>query len=296
MLDLHRLRVLHHFASHGSIVATASALGYSASAVSQQLATLEREVGASLLDRTARSAALTDAGHRLARHAAAILAAVEAAEGDLAATVGRPTGRIELCAVPSAAVHFAPALARLRGDHPELEVVVRQAGPAEAVARLRGRDADLAIVDSWSAAPPPNDVVREPLLEDRLVLLVPEAHPLARAEVIDLSRTAAEPWICAPVGEASRVAFDRVMGGAGIEPSNRWEFQGLATMVALVAHGVGIALVPALAVPDPPPDGVRVRVLESLPSRSVDALVRSSAQRRPALRAALSALREATPG
>src|SRR5690606_26679740 len=113
-------------------------------------------------------------------------------------------------AVPSAAVHFAPALAALRLIYPELEVVVRQAGPAASLARLRERDADLAILDSWTDVPPPPGVVREHLLDDPLVLLVPREHRLADPdEPVDLRGTDRERWICAPMGEGSRGAFDR---------------------------------------------------------------------------------------
>src|ERR1700759_2022932 len=112
MLDLHRLRLLQEFAARGSIARTAAVLGYTPSAVSQQLAALEREAGTALLDRTARSAGLTDAGRRLARHAERILAMVEEAEADLSAHADEPSGRVVVTAFPSAAVAFAPALAR----------------------------------------------------------------------------------------------------------------------------------------------------------------------------------------
>src|SRR3954468_13703983 len=111
MLDVRRLRLLREFAERGSIAATAKALGYTASAVSQQLAVLEREIGTALLDRTARSAELTDAGRRLAGHAERILAMVEEAETDLSAEATEPAGRVVATAFPSAAVAFAPALA-----------------------------------------------------------------------------------------------------------------------------------------------------------------------------------------
>jgi DNA-binding transcriptional LysR family regulator len=112
MLDIRRLRMLHEFAARGSIARTAEALGYTPSAVSQQLAVLEKEAGTPLLDRTARSAGLTDAGKRLAIHAERILAMVEAAEADLSAQAAQPSGRVVVTAFPSAAVAFAPALAR----------------------------------------------------------------------------------------------------------------------------------------------------------------------------------------
>ena len=106
MLDSHRLRLLKEFAERGTIVAAAAALGYTPSAVSQQLAALEREAGVALLDRTARAAELTDAGRRLAAHAERILAMIEEAESDLAAP--EPAGLVTIAAFPTAAVAFAP--------------------------------------------------------------------------------------------------------------------------------------------------------------------------------------------
>src|SRR5437764_3324362 len=131
MLDLHRLRLLKEFADRGTIAATAAALGYTPSAVSQQLAALERETGDTLLDRAARSAGLTDAGQRLAVHAEIILAQVEAAEADLAAQAREPAGRVTVAAFPTAAVAFAPALARSMRAHPALTLLLQQAAPAE---------------------------------------------------------------------------------------------------------------------------------------------------------------------
>src|SRR6202035_3995764 len=118
MLDLRRLRLLKEFAERGTITAPAAPLAYTPSAVSQQLAALEREAGTALLDRTARSAGLTDAGRRLARHTERILAMVEEAEADLSAHAAEPSGRVVVTAFPSAAVAFAPALARSLRAHP----------------------------------------------------------------------------------------------------------------------------------------------------------------------------------
>lgn len=297
MLDLHRLRLLHHFSVHGSIANTAAALGYSASAVSQQLATLEREAGAALLDRTARSAVLTDVGHVLARHAADVLERVEVAEADLAAHAGRAVGRVDICAVPTAAVKLAPTLAALHLDEPAIELVVRQAGPAEALARLRSREADVAVIDAWTAAPSPDGLRHERLLRDPLVLAVPAAHPLADPRrAVDLGRASDERWICAPSSEPSRAAFDALMSANQVAATDLWEFEGLATIVALVGHGVGLAVVPALAVSSPPPEGVVVRRLPDAPARWIEAVTREASRHRPATAVTLDKLRDATAG
>ncbi len=296
MLDLHRLQLLHHFAQQGSIAATAEALGYSPSAVSQQLSTLERETGVALLDRTARSAELTVLGGRLAAHAARILEAVEQAEVDLAAHTGVPTGPVRIAAVPSAAVAFAPSLAALRATHPGLEVVVRQAPPQDALARLRARDADVAVIDDHgtTSARTVARLHRETLLEDPLALVTDSRHPLTE-EVgpVNLAEAAPGPWICAPVGEPSRSAFDAVMDAAGVRPGTVWEFEGLATIATLVGDGVGIAILPELALSAPHRERVAIHALPRRASRSIVVLTRTSSRMRPSIEVTLAALRTA---
>ena len=132
MLELRRLRLLAEFARRGSIAATAAALGYTPSAVSQQLAALEREAHVPLLDRTARSAELTDAGRRLAGRAEEILSLVETAEAELSAQADTPMGRVVVTAFPTAAVAFAPAGGRAQ-DRPRS----RAATPAAAALQRR---------------------------------------------------------------------------------------------------------------------------------------------------------------
>src|SRR5450755_1204738 len=141
MLDTHRLRLLKEFAERGTIVAAATALGYTPSAVSQQLATLEREAGVALLDRTARAAELTDAGRRLATHAERILALVEQAEADLSDS--EPSGRVAVAAFPTAAVAFAPALTRCVRAYPGLTFVLRQPLRGEALRQVRTGEVDV---------------------------------------------------------------------------------------------------------------------------------------------------------
>src|SRR5450432_3998455 len=142
MLDLRRLRLLQEFSARGSIAKTAAVLGYTPSAVSQQLAALEREAGTALLDRTARRAELTDAGRRLAGHAERILAMVEEADTE-------PAGRVVATAFPTAAVAFAPALARSLRAHPRLTLVLRQTLAGEGLRQVRSGEVDVAIVDDW---------------------------------------------------------------------------------------------------------------------------------------------------
>src|SRR5215472_4619801 len=203
MLEVHRLRLLLEFAERGTIAAAAGALGYTPSAVSQQLAALERETGAALLDRTARTAELTEAGQRLAARAAEILAMIEEAEADLAAP--EPAGRVIISAFPTAAVAFAPALTRAARAHPGLGLLLRQTQSGQEVLRLvRAGQVDVAIVDDWTgrfAAGQP--AIRfYPLITDPLVLVVPRSHWAAsQHEPVALDKLRDEPWLAPPAGE-----------------------------------------------------------------------------------------------
>jgi DNA-binding transcriptional LysR family regulator len=300
MLDARRLRLLSEFAERGSIAATAAALGYTPSAVSQQLTALEREAGAVLLDRTARSAELTDAGWRLVGHARRILAMIEAAEADLSAREQEPQGRVVVTAFPTAAAAFAPALAHSLRVHPGLTLLLRQTQRAEGLRPVRSGEADIALVDDWSGRLPGQQPQNQQgllafhrLLRDPLVLVVPRAHPVAGRPRIQMRALREEAWMVTPEGEPSRQAVDRLFANAGGAPPVSWEFEGLGTILSLVAQGIGIAAVPRLALAA---GAGRVAVRElpgAVPARDVYAVVRASSVRRPATSAALAALHAA---
>ncbi|GAA1265409.1 LysR family transcriptional regulator [Planotetraspora silvatica] len=292
MLDLRRLILICEFARRGSIAATASSLGYSASAVSQQLAALEREAGAALLDRTSRSAELTDAGWRLVDHAQRILAMVETAESDLSAHTATPSGRVVVTAFPTAAVAFAPALARSLRRHRELSLRLRQSRSGRGMREVESGEVDIALIDDWWGRVRRDTSVRTfPLLVDPLVLVVPRRHPMADPEVpIDLAALREEPWMATPEGEPSRTAVDRLLAAAGGAAPVAWEFEGLGTILSLVARGIGIAAVPALALAA----GVRGVAVRDLPGepieRHVYAVARESSVHRPSVAATLRAI------
>jgi DNA-binding transcriptional LysR family regulator len=301
MLDTHRLRLLREFAERGTIAATAAALGYTPSAVSQQLAALERESGAVLLDRTARTAELTDAGRRLVEHAERILAMVEAAEADLSSA--GPTGRVTVTAFPTAAVAFGPALVRRVRAHPGLSLLLRETDREEGLRLVRSGEVDVALIADWSGRltrPGPGQASRDEetgvlrfyrLLRDPVVLVLPRGHPFADpAKPVDLDELADEPWLAAPIGEPSRQAVDRLLVGAGGMPPAPWEFEGLSTILSLVARGIGIAALPRLTLAA----GDRRVAVRELPgtaqARDVCAVARASSVRRPSVAVILSAL------
>jgi len=309
--------MLHEFAARGSIARTAEALGYTPSAVSQQLAVLEREAGTPLLDRTARSAGLTAAGRRLAVHAERILAMVEEAESDLSAQAAQPSGRVVVTAFPSAAVAFAPALARSLRAHPKLSLLLREADPAEGLQLVRSGEVEAAIVDDWTGrlaalvASPPGLASMDGdspgtdhgqgvlsyyhLVRDPLVLVVARDHPAANPDLpVDLRALRNEPWLAAPSGEPSRQATDRLLAAVGLTPPVPSEFEGLGTVANLVARGLGIAIMPRLAV------GAYERrlVVRELPAgldlaRDVFAVARTASVARPSVAVIVSALRGA---
>ncbi len=297
MLDLHRLRLLQEFAARGSIARTAAVLGYTPSAVSQQLAALEREAGTALLDRSARRAELTDAGRRLAVHAERILAMVEEAETDLSAEAEEPAGRVVATAFPSAAVAFAPALARSLRAHPKLTLVLRQTGAGEGLRQVRSGEVDVAIVDDWTARLAEevdgSILTCYHLIRDPLVLVLPRTHPAATGPV-DLRALRHEPWLAAPAGEPSRLAVDRLLAAVGVTPPVLSEFEGMATITSLASRGIGIAILPRLAVAA----AERRVTVRDLPlgldlARDVYAVARTASTRRPSVAVIVTALRAA---
>jgi DNA-binding transcriptional LysR family regulator len=293
MLDVRRLRLLREFAERGSIAATAKALGYTASAVSQQLAVLEREVGATLLDRTARSAELTDAGRRLVGHAERILRMIEFAEADMAEP--EPSGHVVLTAFPTAAVAFAPALAHSLRRHSALTFQLRQTS-GDGLPQVRSGEVDVALIDDWTGRLPTRgggSLRFTLLMHDPVVLVVPADHWAADPAVrLDLRRLREEPWMAAPPGEPSREAFDRLLADVGGAPSVPWEFEGLGTILGLVARGVGVAAIPGLALTVGVP-GIAVRRLPRSMTRYVYAVVRTASVRRPSVAVTVAALRSA---
>jgi DNA-binding transcriptional LysR family regulator len=301
MLDLHRLRLLQEFAARGSIARTAAVLGYTPSAVSQQLAALEREAGTALLDRSARRAELTDAGRRLAAHAERILAMVEEAETDLSAGAQEPAGRVVATAFASAAVAFAPALARSLRAHPNLTLVLRQSAAREGLRQVRSGEVDVAIVDDWTSRLAEeiemggSILTCYPLTRDQLVLVVPRAHAAADpAEPVDLRALRHESWLAAPAGEPSRQAVDRLLAAVGVAPPVLSEFEGMSTIVSLVARGLGIAILPRMAVAA----AERRVAVRDLPhgldlAREIHAVARTASVRRPSVAVIVTALRAA---
>ncbi|MDI5977000.1 LysR family transcriptional regulator [Amycolatopsis magusensis] len=284
MLNLERLRVLRAVSTTGSVSGAAAHLHVTTSAVSQQLARLEREVGQPLLERNGRGIRLTDAAALLAAHADRLLAQVERVEADLARHRGAVAGALSMAAFATAARGLLPgALRALRTDHPGLRVRLDEREPPEAISGLCRGDVDVAVVQDWPESPLelPEGLSRETLLDDPLDLAVPADHE-PRAKLAD------EEWITWTNGQLCHDWLSRTLG----EPRIVHTASEHSTQLALVAAGLGVALLPRLG-RDHVPDGVRVVPIDPAPTRQVHALWRTSAARRPAIRATVLALRHA---
>ena len=276
--DVQRLRTFALVVDLGSISAAASVLGYTQSAVSQQLAALEREVGAALVDRSQRPLRATRAGVTLRPHVERVLAALGGAEAAVEDLRG-DTSRVRLAAFPSALSSFVPTAVRdLRRTDAELVVQVLQLETLEAVERLRSGDADIAVVHHMPgvAVPETAGLQRRALLVDDLYVVVPEGHRLARRDAVSLTDLEAEPLILprrdTPAGRF-RSLVEHLCAQAGFAPRVAYELDDLPAVQAFVAAGIAIVPMHGLTLATVPP-GVTARPLAERPagSRTVEAL------------------------
>jgi DNA-binding transcriptional LysR family regulator len=292
-LDVKRLRVLRELAERGTVAATAEALSFTPSAVSQQLSALEREAGVPLLEREGRRLALTDAGRTLVAHADAVLAQLERAEADLRADAETVTGTLRVAAFSSFARSLLPAVtAAVLRDHPRLDLHVRDAEPQDSVPLLRLGELDVVVAQRFPYVPrdfgPAFHVVD--LFDDPLHLATGPGHHDAPARFAGL---AGRPWVAGHPGTSCHEVVVHACHAAGHEPRIVGFSNDFAVVAALVAQGVGIALIPEIAHDQAPPE-VELRPLDPPLSRQVLAVVRAGAQERPAVAAFLAQLRAAS--
>src|SRR5215471_7256066 len=286
MLNLERLRVLQAVARHGSVTAAAAELHVTTSAVSQQLTKLERESGTALVERSGRGIRLTDAAQLLAGHASAILSMAEQAQADVDARAKAVARRLMLASLPTTTRRLAaPALRQLAAAHPALHVELAEADSSESIPALVQVAADVVIAHDWSNAP----------------LAVPAAHPLARQAAgardgaVPLAQLGAGPWICGSPGTSCHDWLTFTLRSARLEPRFAHTADEHATQLSLVAAGLGIAVMPRLG-RGQVPAGVRLIAVRPALRRNIYALWRTTAARRPAIGAVVSALREAAAG
>jgi DNA-binding transcriptional LysR family regulator len=296
MLDVKRLRVLREVAARGSFSAAAAALSYTQSAVSQQIATLEREAGTRLVERSARGVRLTDAGTALVAHTEAILARLAAAERELEAIAGLRGGTLRLVGFPSAAASVLPiAVARFRERHPGVELTLEPREPDEALAVLKAGDADVALTVEAPFDPVPTEgLVTRHVLDDRMFVALPAGHPLAGRARVRLEELAGEAWI---QGTAQATCPDtrillRACAAAGFEPRVAFQSDDYGAIQGFIAAGVGVALIPDLGLVSVRDDIAIRPVTGAAPYRRVIAATIGGGSRGPAAEAMLGILEE----
>jgi len=289
------MRVLREVAARGSFSAAASALSFTQSAVSQHIAALEREAGTQLVERGARGIRLTEAGRALVAHADAILARLEDAEQELAAIAGLRGGRLRLGSFPSAGATLAPAaVARFHALHPQVDLSMVEAEPSDLLPRLRGGELDLALVYDYVDVgdDPQHDLERTHLLDDPVEVVLPRGHRLASRARVRLAELADEPWVSGTNPGSCHRMLMRACTQAGFEPRIAFQTDDCLTSQSLVAAGVGLSLLPELALSSVNPD-VEIRSLEPrAPERRIFAVRLAEVYRSPASGAMLAILVE----
>lgn len=294
MLDVRRMQVLRAVVTSGSVTAAATNLGYTPSAISQQVAALEKQAGVTLLERVGRGVQPTAAGRLLTEYAAVISKHVAEAETALADLRAGRTGRLVIRYFATAgAALVPPALARFRDKHPGVQVDLKLFDPGDALPEVEQGRADLAIVVNK------RERLREGirlihLVDDPYCAVLPKGHPLAAKRVLDLADVADEPWVGNeyPPGPCLQVLLN-ACAAAGFSPNFVVESEDYATAQGFVAAGLGISLIPRMGLGSRNPAVVVRRVRNPEPVREIYAAVRETSMSQPALRGLLEALRDA---
>ncbi|MHB1171853.1 MAG: LysR family transcriptional regulator, partial [Lacisediminihabitans sp.] len=284
-LDLQSVRIVRAIAETGTITGAARALGYSQPAISQHLQRAETRLSLPLVTRVGRSIRLTEAGQVLARHALAITSALDAASGDLADLAGLRTGTVRLAAFPTASSTIIPRLlASMADTHPGIQISYIEAQPPEAVALLREGSIDLAVTFSYlgDRADPhresANGLSLETLFDEEMVVVVPASHSLAGDDVIDVATLAGDRWIAGcPRCRGHLLAVCEV---AGFDPLITFETDNASAVLNMVASGLGVAMLPRLALATATlPAGAVIRPHAPQSTRSIHLLARSEERR-----------------
>jgi DNA-binding transcriptional LysR family regulator len=294
MLDVHRLRLLRELARQGTIAAAARSCSLTPSAVSQQLGLLQREVGTPLFFRDGRRLVLTEAATVLVEHTEQVLADLERARASVAALTSTVRGVLRLASFPTAARALAAeAIARCRADHPDLRVRLSELETADAVEAVRRGHLEIALVYEYSLLPR----VREPgvrfekLLTEPLLLALPAGLPVGDGP-FPLASLAEQPWIAANQDDALHAMLERACAAAGFEPRLDFISSDYTVIFALVRSGLGVSILPRLALEPTYPD-IELREIADLSlSRTISAAFRAGSRRDPRIATVLDALHE----
>jgi molybdate transport repressor ModE-like protein len=293
MLDVKRMRILKEVADRGSFSAAAEALSYTQSAVSQQIAALEREAGTQLVTRGSRGIRLTEAGEALVRHADAILTRLADAEAELEAIAGLRGGRLRLAAFPTVGATLMPlAIATFRQRHPDIELTVRQLEPEDSLPLLKCGELDIALTIEPNTNVENDGLDITFLLDDPMFAALPTDHKLANKSRVRLKDLAEEAWIGTTDACSCGTLVRNHCIRMGFDPQITFESDDYLAIQGLVAAGVGVALIPTLALTTVRDDIVIRDLANEAPVRKIAAATLPGAQRSPAARAMLDVLGE----
>ena len=293
MIDLASLVALRTVDTHGSVVAAADALGFTPSAVSQQVKRLERQVGVPLLERIGRGVMLTHAGRHLVDEGSRLLADMESLESGLHEQATTVAGRLRLTAFSTAMRGMvAPVAGELRTVHPELALTLSEREPWDTVDLVSTGHSEIGVVHSWGDVPLsiPDHLVTTELHRDIADVIAHRDHPLAQLAKVTPHDLVAEDWIATPEGTICRQWLNRMYAGTGHLPRIAHVSMEFDSHLALVRAGLGIALIPRMGRAALGGDLVAVRVVDPVPTREILALHRRTMAASPAVTAVLTAL------
>ncbi|MFI8634130.1 LysR family transcriptional regulator [Microbacterium sp. NPDC077663] len=297
MIDLEAVVSLRSVATEGSVAAAANALGYTPSAVSQQIKRLERDTGVALLERVGRGVVLTEAATRLVVSATPILADLERVRADLhgGADPGRVSGEIHIAAFSTVVRGvMVPVLADLGQRHPDLRLPLRESEPWETIALVASGQRDVGLVHRWGnvALAIPDHLVEVPLFTDVADVILHRDHPLAGRAELRPEDIGGEPWVATFESTICRQWLRRLFDGVGGAPRIVHESMEFENHLEIARAGIAVALVPRLGRPPLGPDLVAVPTASPESTRAVSVIHRRTMSDSPALRAVLDALTE----
>ncbi|MFF4759767.1 LysR family transcriptional regulator [Streptomyces sp. NPDC001292] len=295
MLDSRQIKVFAEVVRTGSYSAAARSLGYTPPAISQQMKAMERAVGTPLFARVGRGLKLTDAGQVLARHTSDILEKLMSVQEQIAAVARLKAGRVRICAFPSASATLVPAaVSRITDSHPGIRIELTELEPPLSLEALCRGDSDVTLGFSYAdvvAEQPDEELLRVPLTDDPMLVLMPTWHPLARRRSVDLSQLAQDRWIAGCV--RCRGHLVRRCAEAGFEPDIAFASDDNLAVQSLVAAGFGVSLMPAMVLSFMRHPKVAGLPLVPAAHRHVSAYTLAGHEQIPAVRLILDALRQA---
>ena len=279
-MDTNRMFTLREVAAHGSITAAAEALGYTTSAISQQIAKLEKEAAQPLLERHARGVVLTEAGRAVVRHAERILVELQAADAELAEIRGLRAGVLAIGTFPTAGSSLLPLVVKeFKTRHPGVDLTVLSGRFSRLVDALRRRETELSLLwdYEWNRIDDPT-LTYHHLMNDPTMLLVSEHHRLADRESISIGELRDEAWVVRADDHPVAQTLEKLCQQGGFTPRTSVFAHDYGEVQAMVAVELGVAIAPRLAVLNPRPDVRSIKLATRPPQRRI--LIAHLAERR----------------